>query len=145
MLVGTNIDVPPMSVGGPQVPVNLSDEFSKGASGPSLPGNLSFDGKLSDADAAAAAVKVVDPARLSEAVQQIASFVQNLGRSLSISVDDQSGDFVVQVQNATTDEVVRQIPSEEVLRISAAIEQRNASLTLMGERGAGGLFLDAVV
>ena len=144
MLVGTNINVPPMSVGGSQVPVNLSDEFSKGASGPSLPGKLSFDGKLNDSDAAAA-VRVVDPARLSEAVQQIASFVQNLGRSLSISVDEQSGDFVVQVQNATTDEVVRQIPSEDVLRISAAIEQRNASLTLMGERGAGGLFLDAVV
>ena len=88
MLVGSNINVPPMSVGGPQVPVNLSDEFSKGASGPSLPGNLSFDGKLNDSDAAAAAVKVVDPARLSEAVQRIASFVQNLGRSLSISVDD---------------------------------------------------------
>ena len=145
MLGGIQLDVPPMSIGGPQVPINLSEEFSKGASGPSVPGTLSFDGKLSESDAASGATKVVDPARLSQAVQQIASFTQSLGRSLSIRVDDRSGDYVVSVQNAMTDEVVRQIPSEEVLRISAAIEERNDSLTLMGERGAGGLLLDTVV
>lgn len=144
MIGGINIDVPPMSVGGPSVPVNLSEAFSKGANGPMLPGNLSFDGKLSESDAVAARDSVVDPARLSQAVQQIASFVQNLSRSLSISVDDRSGDFVVRVQNALTEEVVRQIPSEEVLRISAAIEERNSSLSLMGERGAGSLLLDVV-
>ena len=144
MIGGIDIDVPPMSIGGPSVPVNLSEAFSKGASGPSIPGNLSFDGKLSESDAVASSGKVVDPVQLDQAVQQIASFVQNLSRSLSISVDDRSGDFVVRVQNGVTDEVVRQIPSEEVLRISAAIEERNSSLNLMGERGAGSLLLDVV-
>ena len=144
MIGGIDIDVPPMSIGGPSVPVNLSEAFSKGASGPSIPGNLSFDGKLSESDAVASGGKVVDPVQLDQAVQQIASFVQNLSRSLSISVDDRSGDFVVRVQNGVTDEVVRQIPSEEVLRISAAIEERNSSLNLMGERGAGSLLLDVV-
>jgi uncharacterized FlaG/YvyC family protein len=43
-----------------------------------------------------------------------------------------------------TKELIRQVPSEDVMRISQAIEDRNSALNLMGERGAGGLFLDAL-
>ena len=71
--------------------------------------------------------------------------MKGLGRSLAITVDDRSGDFIVQVQNAQTKEVIRQIPSEEVMRIAAAVEDRNDALRLMGERGAGGLLLDVTV
>lgn len=144
MVGSVNIDVPPMSIGGPAVPVNLGEAFSRGATGPSVPDTLSFDGRVSDSDLAQAGTKVVDPARLDQAVQEITSYGQNLGRSLAIRVDERDGNFIVSVQNAMTDEVVRQIPSEEVLRISALIEERNEALTLMGEKGAGGLFLDTV-
>jgi flagellar protein FlaG len=144
MVGSVNINVPPMSIGGPAVPVNLGEAFSRGATGPSVPDTLSFDGRVTDSDLAQAGTKVVDPARLDQAVQEITSFGQNLGRSLAIRVDERNGNFIVSVQNAMTDEVVRQIPSEEVLRISALIEERNEALTLMGEKGAGGLFLDTV-
>lgn len=126
------------------MPVDLRAAFAKGASGPVMPGEVSFDGREQDGDATNAVSSVVDPQSLKAAVQQIDSYVRNLGRSLAISVDEASGSYVVQVQNMETQEVVRQIPSDEVLRISQAIEERNSALKLMGERGAGGLFVDAL-
>ena len=72
------------------------------------------------------------------------SYGESLGRSLAISVDERSGDFIVKVQNASTEEVVRQIPSEEVLRIAAAIQEQFSNLELMGEEGARGLLLDSL-
>jgi flagellar protein FlaG len=81
---------------------------------------------------------------VAQAVQKIVSYGESLGRSLAISVDERSGDFIVKVQNASTDEVVRQIPSEEVLRIAAAIKEQFSNLDLMGEEGARGLLLEAL-
>jgi uncharacterized FlaG/YvyC family protein len=125
-------------------PVNLHEEFAKGANGPVLAGQVSFDGREQKTDATNAVSKVVDAQSLKAAVQQIDSYVRNLGRSLAISVDESSGSYVVQVQNMETKELIRQVPSEDVMRISQAIEDRNSALNLMGERGAGGLFLDAL-
>ena len=142
MASSSAITVPDMSVGGLSTPINLREEFAKGASGPVKVGTLSFDGKSQSSDVAAAASAVVDPQKIEQAVQQITAFGQGLTRSLSISVDERSGDFVVQVQNSETKEVVRQIPAEEVLRIAEVVAERNADLRLMGERGAGSLLLD---
>ena len=86
----------------------------------------------------------MEPEQIQAAVDKIAAYVDSISRSLSISVDDRSGGFVVQVQDAATEEVIRQIPSEEVLAISAAISQQVDSLKVMGEEGARGLLLDAV-
>ena len=105
---------------------------------------MSFDGREQKTDATNAVSEVVDAQSLKAAVQQIDSYVRNLGRSLAISVDESSGSYVVQVQNMETKELIRQVPSEDVMRISQAIEDRNSALNLMGERGAGGLFLDAL-
>ena len=142
MASNSAITVPDMSVGGLSTPINLRDEFSKGASGPVKVSNLSFDGRSQASDMASAGSAVVDPQKIEQAVQQITSFGKGLTRSLSISVDERSGNFVVQVQNSETKEVVRQIPAEEVLRIAEVVAERNADLRLMGERGAGSLLLD---
>jgi flagellar protein FlaG len=142
MASNSAITVPDMSVGGLSTPINLREEFAKGASGPVRTGSVSFDGRIQASDVASAGSTVVDPQKIEQAVQQITSFGKNLTRSLSISVDQRSGDFVVQVQNSDTKEVVRQIPAEEVLKIAAVVAERNADLTLMGERGAGSLLLD---
>ena len=106
---------------------------------------MSFDGRIQPQDYAQKSAPVVDAESVAKAVATIVSFAEGLGRSLAISVDDRSGDFVVKVQNASTEELVRQIPSEEVLAISAAIKEQVANLELMGEEGARGLFLEAVV
>ena len=134
---------------GPMTPagtVSLRDAFVKGASGPAQRQDVSFDGKVSPADASQKVAQVVEPEQIQAAVDKIAAYVESLSRSLSIRVDERSGasGFVVQVQDATTEEVIRQIPSEEVLAISAAISQQVDSLKVMGEEGARGLLLDAV-
>ena len=128
----------------PQGTVSLREAFSKGASGPVKRQDVSFDGKVSPADATQKVSQVVEPEQIQAAVDKIAAYVDSISRSLSISVDDRSGGFVVQVQDAATEEVIRQIPSEEVLAISAAISQQVDSLKVMGEEGARGLLLDAV-
>ncbi|MCB1666988.1 MAG: flagellar protein FlaG [Pseudomonadales bacterium] len=58
-----------------------------------------------------------------EAVSNITSFVQNITRDLQFQVDDVTGGTVVTVLDSETSEIVRQIPSEEVLAISRYITE----------------------
>ena len=54
---------------------------------------------------------------LEESVQDLNNLVQELHRELRFSVDDDSGDMVIKVIDQKTDEVIRQIPSEEVMQL----------------------------
>jgi len=68
---------------------------------------------------------------LEQAVSQMNTYAQNLQRSLQFRVDKDSGEMVVRVVDPKTDEVIRQIPNEEVLlianRMRAAATARDAS------------------
>jgi len=55
---------------------------------------------------------------IAHAAQQIPSFVQSMGRNLNFSIDQTTGYHVVRVVNPETNEVVRQLPSEELLKIA---------------------------
>ena len=125
--------------------VDTAKEFKQAASGPVVRQDVSFDGKVQPTDSVECLSPVVDAAAVEAAVAKIASYAESLGRDLNISVDERSGDFVVKVQNASTDELVRQIPSEEVLKISQAISDQLDALDVMGEEGARGLFLETVI
>lgn len=125
----------------PQGTISLSEAFKRGASGPPQRQDVSFDGKISPADANQKVSRVVEPEKIAEAVETVTAYVESLSRSLAISVDQRSGDFIVKVQDANTEEVIRQIPSEEIMAISAAISEQLDGLRLMGERGAQGLLL----
>ena len=124
--------------------VDTVAEFKAAAAGPEKRQDVSFDGKMQPTDSLGQVSTVIDAEAIEAAVAKIASFAEGLGRSLSITVDDRSGDFVVTVQNASTEELVRQIPSEEVLKISQAISDQLQALEVMGEKGAQGLFLKAL-
>jgi flagellar protein FlaG len=54
---------------------------------------------------------------LPEMVEQLNTKLQETQRGLRFSVDDSSGRIVVKVIDVDTDEVIRQIPSEEMLTI----------------------------
>jgi len=54
-------------------------------------------------------------------VEQLNNHAQSVNRDLQFSVDDDSGKTVIKVVNSNTAELVRQIPSEEVLRLSQTI------------------------
>lgn len=60
----------------------------------------------------------VNAATLEEAVRNLNDFVQNVQRNLQFDLDDESGRTVVRVLDAETDEVIRQMPSEEVLALA---------------------------
>jgi flagellar protein FlaG len=57
-------------------------------------------------------------AEVNQAVRNISDYVQSLKRDLHFSVDEDSGKTVVTVVDPATGDVIRQIPSEEVLAIA---------------------------
>ena len=64
-----------------------------------------------------------------EVVEQLNNHAQSINRDLHFSVDDDSGRTVIKVVNSDTAELVRQIPSEEVLRLSETIRESIESST----------------
>src|SRR5689334_22407029 len=65
------------------------------------------------------------------AAAQIESYLRSSGRSLSFSVDTQSGETVVSVKDAATGDVIRQIPSEEALRLARALQTQGGGSSLL--------------
>ena len=126
----------------PDNTVSLRDAFARGATGPVDRQDVSFDGKASPGDSSQKVEQVVDQEQLQAAVAKVSSYVQSLSRSLDIRSDERTGDTVIKVFDKSTDELIRQIPSEEVLAISAAISEQLDVLKLMGEEGARGLLLE---
>lgn len=73
--------------------------------------------------------------QLDQAVSQINDYVQNVQRSLQFSIDEISGRNVVKVIDKQTEEVIRQIPTEEVLTIARTIaEQFDEGLNLFSSQ-----------
>jgi len=66
--------------------------------------------------------RVVADREIEKAVTQINDYVQNLDRTLHFSIDDESGKTVIKVIDSSTDELIRQIPSEKLLAVSQALE-----------------------
>lgn len=63
---------------------------------------------------------------LARATADLSQYIQTVSRSLQISVDKDLGSTVITVLNADTDEVVRQIPREEVLQIARFLAEQQA-------------------
>ncbi|MFP6848802.1 MAG: flagellar protein FlaG [Pseudomonas sp.] len=57
-------------------------------------------------------------AELETAMSNIQEFVQSVRRDLNFSLDDGNGRVVVKVTDATSGDVIRQIPSEEALKLA---------------------------
>lgn len=76
------------------------------------------------AESALAAAKPDEEARgeLNEAVTELQSRLQNVQRDLNFSVDDSTGEVVVKVIDGESGKVVRQIPSEEVLKLAQQLD-----------------------
>lgn len=67
--------------------------------------------------------QVSEPGReeVTKAVQQIQQAVQTMTRSLQFSIDDESGKTVVTLTDSETGEVIRQVPSQEVIELASNI------------------------
>ena len=90
------------------------------------PASVAEAAKVSSLVADKPSIEKVDP---SEAVAKLEASIQKLNdlmatgqRSLNFSVDKSSDSVVVKVVDTQTDEVIRQIPNEESLRLAEYIE-----------------------
>lgn len=71
----------------------------------------------------AKAVTAVSKAELQQAVDVVNQAVALEQRSLSFSIDDVSGRSVIKVVDFATDELIKQIPSEELLKVAQDIKR----------------------
>ncbi len=62
-------------------------------------------------------------AEVESATQAVRNFVQPIANNLEFSVDDDTGKTVIKVMDSSTKEVIRQIPSEEILEIARALDR----------------------
>ncbi len=60
---------------------------------------------------------------MTDLVERFRSQVQSIQRDLSFSVDDSTGDVVVKVIDGDSGKIVRQIPSEEILRLTERLDE----------------------
>lgn len=65
----------------------------------------------------------VDAKMLEKAVKDLRQGVQNMQRSLQFSIDASSGRTVIKVVDTNTQEVIRQIPEEQVLELAARLDK----------------------
>ena len=85
-----------------------------------------------------AATEVPQPT-LDQAVNEVNKFVQSIKRELHFRVDEDSGRTVITVTDSETDEVIRQLPPEEILSLAKMIREQlaeqseNAGLLLEAE------------
>ncbi len=82
----------------------------------------------SPSPAASGVASAPAPVDLSKAVEQIQGYLRDSGKNLSVSFDDSADRYVTKVVSADTGEVVRTIPSEEVLEVARAINEKLGGL-----------------
>lgn len=79
------------------------------------PAEISDEGKKGDP------VKVLGVDDVKSAVAEIEKFLNETRRNLEFSTDEESGKIVVKVIASDSGELIRQIPSEEALRIAHSL------------------------
>jgi flagellar protein FlaG len=69
------------------------------------------------------ATSTVDSSEVLQAVSEISDYVQSISRDLQFQVDKHTGSTIVTVLDHETKEVIRQIPSEEVVAMARFIAE----------------------
>lgn len=85
-------------------------------------GSTNAVGKVNRADATSSAQEP-DRDTLMQAVEEVRKAIEPVAQDLLFSIDDDTGRTVVKVVDSSTDEVIRQIPSKEVLAIAQALDK----------------------
>ncbi|MCG7755066.1 MAG: flagellar protein FlaG [Nitrosomonas sp.] len=87
---------------------------------------------ISNADVVASPVSTADPKvnnspksedQVKQAVQKIQGTVDNLAHNLRFSIDEDTGKTIIKVMDVHTEEVIRQIPSEEAVEIARTLDK----------------------
>jgi flagellar protein FlaG len=80
------------------------------------------------------------PTDIREAVSEINNFVQTVQRDLSFNLDETSGRAIIRVVDRDSGDLIRQIPTEEVLAIATLLRDISGNSTDQSEIPPGLLF-----
>jgi len=83
----------------------------------------------------------VDKKQLESVVTNLNSSIQSVQRDLEFSVDDSSGQVVINVKDKETDKVVRQIPSEDAMKLAENLHELIDSRRENNSGSVEGLFV----
>lgn len=72
--------------------------------------------------------KIQGPEKLDALVNRANDLVQNIRRELRFTLEEESGKTVVKVIDSETGEVIRQFPSDELLKLAKSLEQAGGIL-----------------
>lgn len=91
------------------------------------PGRPAESATAAPLPAARAPAALPDPeARSREAARLLQQFLQESGHDMKFMVDKVTGKTIVRIYNRASGELVRQVPSEEVVRIAELLRQDTA-------------------
>lgn len=96
------------------------------ASGVSAPGAVAREPNAAQPEPAQpAATPAAAPSKeqLDQAMGEVKKALAPVARNLQFSIDDETGRSIVKVVDASTNEVIRQFPSEELLAITRSIDK----------------------
>jgi len=132
-------------------PLSESFQSLEPANGKKLPPREQTTAVSLDTNSAKADLSKVDPDKSRETVkaveqdqqqkdgvgarevqQQLEKFAQatsNIQRSLRFQVDDNTGNTIIKVFDRKTDELIRQIPPEELLTLSRRLKELNETIS----------------
>ncbi len=68
-------------------------------------------------------VQETNSQELSAALEEVQKTIRPFASELNFSLEEDTGRMLVKIVDTETDEVIRQIPSEELLRISKALDK----------------------
>ena len=119
MEIPLNRQGPPLTLQSGQVKTSPAARPVLPQSGKELP---------SVADKAPPKVPEIEAPDLQQAMEDLQAYVDGLGRSLSFQRDDSIDKNVITVVDSSTNQVVRQIPSEEVVAIARQLRDELADL-----------------
>jgi flagellar protein FlaG len=71
---------------------------------------------------------------VTQAVSKLNDYVQNIRRTLSFTIAESTGRTIIQVYDSETDELIRQIPPEQTIRLAENLEDIVASGFFVKER-----------
>lgn len=69
-----------------------------------------------------------DGKELEEAVDSMQNSVLQMQRNLSFTIDENSGRTVVEVRDVSSGEVIRQLPSEQALKLAESLDEMRSLL-----------------
>lgn len=99
--------------------VEAGGEVARPLRSPSFPkGTAPLAGEPAHAAAQPGAPRAPSADEVRHAARQLETFMQSMNRYLEFRVDQDSGRTVITVKDKNTGETIRQIPSEEVMRLA---------------------------